>query len=339
MSFQQRLIAFVHLGKILAEASKAGQARTVGEAYLYNNWFTEESQRNCFAVWADLLTESKLTKWLNKYPIEEKIAPKNIAIIMAGNIPMVGFHDLLCVLLSGNNATVKMSSDDKILIKWIADELIKFDTSFNEKIHFVEDQIKSNFDAVIATGSNNSNRYFDAYFGKYPNILRKNRNSIAIVDGKETEDEMKLLADDIFSYFGLGCRNVSKVFLPNGFAFEKLYENTHKYSEFIHHNKYANNYTYHKAIWLMNTDKFLDNGFLLMKEENEQFSSPLASIYYQYYNNMDEVKSIINQRESEIQCVVSTENFKNNIPFGSTQTPALNDYADNVDTMKFLTEL
>lgn len=338
MTFQQRVKAFLQLGRVLAEASEGGASKPVTEAYVYNQWFTEESQRKTFAAWAQVLTQSKLEKWLGVYEIKEVTSPKTIAIVMAGNIPLVGFHDLLCVLLSGNRALVKMSSDDKVLSQWIIDELLRIELGFNDFIIVADEQFPKGFDAVIATGSNNSNRYFEYYFRNYPGILRRNRNSVAILSGHETDEDMKKLAEDIFLYFGLGCRNVSKIYLPRGFNFEMLYENTHAFADYIHHNKYANNYTYHKAIWLMNQDVFLDNGFLLLKE-SESLASPLASVYYEYYDDMELLQQELANRQEEIQCVVSKTALPGSLPFGKAQYPELWDYADGKDTMQFLLEL
>jgi hypothetical protein len=216
MTYQQTIEGLLHAGLIFKQAYEKSSSKIV-DAYLYNNWFTEESQRKIFEAWSILLTKEKLEERLKNYHISEQSNPKTIAIIMAGNIPLVGMHDLFCVLVSGHNALVKLSSDDKVLPMWIIQELIKFNPEFGERITVVDEQInKQAFDAVIATGSNNSNRYFEYYFRNYPQILRQNRTSVAVLTGQETPDDIKLLADDIFMHFGLGCRNVSKLYLPKG---------------------------------------------------------------------------------------------------------------------------
>jgi hypothetical protein len=339
MTFQQRVQAFIQLGIFLQNAANNAH-KAIVEAYLYNNWFTEESQRLALQAWADALSEHNLTRWTEKYDFEKPIESKTIAIIMAGNIPLVGLHDLICVLLCDHHAVIKLSSDDKILPKFIVAALMQIEPEFTDKIKILNDdeKLSNNFDAVIATGSNNSNRYFDYYFSKYPNILRKNRNSVAVLTGHETDEEMKLLAKDIFTYFGLGCRNVSKLYLPKGFDMALFFENTHDYDEYLKHNKYGNNLMYHKSIWLLNQDDFLENGLINLKED-KAMASPLASLFYEYYDSLDEVKAILEARKDEIQCVVSKIDLGVNIPFGKTQQPKLWDYADNVDTIEFLLSL
>ncbi len=339
MTFQQRVQAFIQLGIFLQNAANNAH-KAIVEAYLYNNWFTEESQRLALQAWADALSEHNLTRWTEKYDFEKPIESKKVAIVMAGNIPLVGLHDLICVLLCDHHAVIKLSSDDKILPKFIVAALMQIEPEFTDKIKILNDdeKLSNNFDAVIATGSNNSNRYFDYYFSKYPNILRKNRNSVAVLTGHETDEEMKLLSKDIFTYFGLGCRNVSKLYLPKGFDMALFFENTHDYDEYLKHNKYGNNLMYHKSIWLLNQDDFLENGLINLKEE-KAMASPLASLFYEYYDSLDEVKAILEARKDEIQCVVSKIDLGVNIPFGKTQQPKLWDYADNEDTIEFLLSL
>jgi len=334
MTFQQRKEAFIQLGHFLQDAANNAH-KAIVEAYLYNQWFTEESQRMALQAWADALSEHKLNDWTSKYDFEKPQNSKIVAIIMAGNIPLVGLHDLICVLLSGHHTLVKLSSDDKILPKFIVAALLQIEPAFADRITLLNDEKLEKYDAVIATGSNNSNRYFEHYFSKVPNILRKNRNSIAVLTGHETDDEMKLLAKDIFTYFGLGCRNVSKLYIPKGFDMALFFENTKDYDLYLNHNKYANNLMYHKSIWLLNQDDFLENGLINLKED-KSFSSPLASVFYEYYNDISEIKAMLLERKDEIQCVVSKTDLGVNIPFGKTQLPELWDYADNVDTIAFL---
>lgn len=338
MTFQQRVQAFIQLGSFLQDAATNAH-KAIVEAYLYNNWFTEESQRLALQAWADTLTEQKISTWVSKYKFNEESSNKSVAIIMAGNIPLVGLHDLICVLLAGHKAIIKLSSDDNILPKFIVAALIQIEPAFADKIIVLNDEkLGGNYDAVIATGSNNSNRYFEYYFRKLPNILRRNRNSVAVLTGHETDEDMKLLAKDIFTYFGLGCRNVSKLYIPRGFDMAMFFENTHDYDAYMHHNKYANNYTYHKAIWLLNQDVFLENGLVNLKESKD-LASPLASVYYEYYDSLDEVKAILDERKEEIQCVVSKIQIGNSIPLGKSQQPELWDYADGIDTLEFLLKL
>lgn len=338
MTFQQRVQAFIQLGSFLQNAATNAH-KAIVEAYLYNNWFTEESQRLALQAWADTLTERKINAWVSKYKFCEESSNKSVAIIMAGNIPLVGLHDLICVLLAGHKAIIKLSSDDNILPKFIVAALIQIEPAFADKIIVLNDEkLGGDYDAVIATGSNNSNRYFEYYFRKLPNILRRNRNSVAVLTGHETDEDMKLLAKDIFTYFGLGCRNVSKLYIPRGFDMAMFFENTHDYDAYMHHNKYANNYTYHKAIWLLNQDAFLENGLINLKESKD-LASPLASVYYEYYDSLDEVKAMLEERKEEIQCVVSKVQIGNSIPLGKSQQPELWDYADGIDTLEFLLKL
>ena len=220
---------------------------------------------------------------------------------MAGNIPLVGFHDFLCVLITGNIVLAKTSTKDSDLLVHISELLCSINPAFREMIRFAEGPL-SGFDAVIATGSNNTSRYFESYFGKYPNIIRKNRNSVAILDGTETDADLKELGKDIFSYFGLGCRNVSKIYLPSGYELHTMIKNLEEYSGLVNHNKYANNYDFSKAVYLVNKEQFLDTGYLLLKEE-KSLSSPVAVLYYEYYNSHEEVLQITDLLKDNIQCI------------------------------------
>lgn len=299
----------------------------------YNGWFTPDNIYFSLESWANALTEENLSKWLNNYDFSN-VEPKNIGLILAGNIPLVGFHDLLSVLISGHNAIVKLSSNDQQLIKLIVDYLIALDERFKEKIAFTEGKLE-NFDAVIATGSNNTARYFEYYFNSKPNIIRKNRNSVAILTGNESKEELIALSEDIFRYFGLGCRNVSKLFIPKEYDFKLFFEAMFTQGEVIHYEKYANNYDYNKAVFLMSNFKLLDNEFLLLKED-EGYASPIGSLFYEKYDSLDELKNRLEDESDKIQCVVSQNLETNHIPFGKTQKPELWDYADNVDTLSFL---
>ena len=296
----------------------------------YNGWFTKQSIYAAIDSLAEMLDAEKLQAWTNEYSFSTQ--PKRVGVIMAGNIPLVGFHDFLCVLISGHHAVIKMSSDDSRLLPIFLKKLEEFDTRITERFSIV-DRLSSS-EAVIATGSNNSARYFEKYFGQQPNIIRKNRTSIAIIDGTETEEELILLGKDIFSYYGLGCRNVSQLLLPKDFDINRFFAAIVSYSDIINHNKYANNYDYYKAIYLMNQEKLLENGFLLTKESDELFS-PIAVLYYTRYENQQEVTDFLNTRKNEIQAIIGHDY----IPFGQAQHPNLNDYADGVDTMQFLQNL
>ena len=253
---------------------------------------------------------------------------------MAGNIPLVGFHDYVCGLISGNHMLIKLSKEDKLFLPLMTKVLIHLDSSFEERVEFTEGVLKD-FDAVIATGSDNSARYFDHYFSSYPHLIRKNRNSIAILDGNETDEELKSLSHDILTYFGLGCRSVSKLYVPKGYNFDSFFNSIFAYKDLINNHKYANNYDYNKAIYLMSEYKFLDNGFFMIKEGNEMHS-PISTINYEYYDNISHLNEKIKQQEDNIQCVVSNIKFEGRIDFGETQNPSLNQYADNIDVMNFL---
>ena len=239
----------------------------------YNGWFTENNIQFAFKSWEDALNEENLLKWTSKYDLE-KVHNHHIAIVLAGNIPLVGFHDLLSVLISGNRVIAKLSSNDKLLLPYLTKYLIAIEPEFDGKIVFTEERLEK-FNAVIATGSNNTARYFEYYFGKYPNIIRKNRNSVAVLSGKETSEELKSLSNDIFRYFGLGCRNVSKIFIPKDYNFDAFFNAMFIWKEVINDNKYINNYDYNKAVYLMSNIKLLDNEFMLLKEDTG-FSSPIS---------------------------------------------------------------
>jgi hypothetical protein len=357
VQLENKIIAFSTLGKFLKqfdsvsfmENPEIGEVnrlfaesflRTIREAEIYNPWFTRDFMLYSFSSLAEMLREDKLRSWLDQYPEIFSLPGKKlkIGIIMAGNIPLVGFHDLLTVCISGHQAVVKMSSKDDKLLPLIYKVLCHCDPGFKESVN-LEDQYLKNIDAVIATGSDNSSRYFDHYFGKYPHIIRKNRNSVAILRGDESADEFKNLADDIFLYFGMGCRNVSKLFLPKDFNIPRMLDNFESYSYLYNHNKYANNYDYYKAIYLVNLVKHLDTGYLLLKED-PGYSSPVGIVFYEYYDSLSSVNKRLETDEQMIQCIVSRDGLvEKSTGFGKSQRPGLNDYADNADTLKFLLNL
>lgn len=296
-----------------------------------NPWFTIENQKFALKQWTDLLTEENIADWLKEYQISK--TTKRVGLILAGNIPLVGFHDVISVVLSNHIPVIKLSSKDKYMIPFLLKKWNEFSEG-NVSFEFVEKL--ENFDAVIATGSNNTARYLEYYFKNHLNIIRKNRTSIAVLKGDETEGELKLLAEDIFRYFGLGCRNVTRLFIPQDFVLDRLFESFLDFQEIINHNKYANNYDYNRAVYLLNQDKFWDNNFVMLKEDEKLFS-PLSVINFSRYSSLDEVKSFISENEENIQCVVAKEELGlDSIKLGEAQNPGLNTYADNVDTMKFL---
>tara|TARA_B110000037_G_scaffold82340_1_gene98037 strand:+ start:15789 stop:16835 length:1047 start_codon:yes stop_codon:yes gene_type:complete len=301
-------------------------------AKIYNGWFTEVEVKNAFVGIGGWLTEDELSNWVDGYALNEG-KPKSIALIMAGNIPLVGFHDFLAVFLSGNKSVIKLSSDDKHLFPALVQILSLFDPTINEWVEIKEHKLEA-FDGVIATGSDNSANYFHSYFGKYPNVIRKNRTSIAVLNGQESKADLVALGHDIFKFFGLGCRNVSQVWLPPDFNIDLLFEALYEFKEIANHNKYANNYDYNRAVYLMNLEDMLDNGFLLLKED-KKLNSPLGMLHYVRYNDTSEVNEFIAEHEAKIQVVVG-EGY---VPFGKAQNPSLNDFADGVDTLSFLSSL
>lgn len=340
MNREERILSFSALGQILRESLVGMNGKYAGTLNnlvstqcLKNPWFTPDNVRMAVSSIAEELTFENLSKWLSAYPEpDEPEIPLNVAVVMAGNIPLAGFHDFLSVLISGNNIIAKPSSKDPDLIKFVAGILTDIEPRFRERIKFTDSFIKD-FDAVIATGSNNSSRYFDYYFGKYPHIIRKNRNSIAVIRGDETDDELENLGSDIFSYFGLGCRSVSKIFIPEGYKPETLFAHWTKFSDIINHNKYANNYDYNKALYLINRKSFQDAGYILLNESVD-LSSPVAVLYYEYYKGFDELKKSLETLKEKIQCIIGREQ----IPFGKAQSPNLWDYADGIDTIEFLSK-
>ena len=347
MNLEKRIIAFAKLRETLQSfaldsSSNSDLKEAIKKAHQYNGWFTEENVLNMIAEIGKSLVEGKIRKWLSNYKIEnDKSSEKKVGVIMAGNIPLVGFHDFLCVLMSGNIFSGKLSSDDEHLLPAFAKILIEIEHEFKKQIHFIKEPLNksANISAMIATGSNNSARYFEYYFKKYPHIIRKNRNAIAILDGTETKEDLINLGKDIFQYFGLGCRSVSKIFIPQDYVLDKLFEAIVDFGDVIHHNKYANNYNYYRTIYLLNKEKFLDNNFLLVKE-SEQIASPVATLHYERYKSKEELSVRLEKEKENIQCTAT--NPKSQIlnpkclPFGQTQSPELWDYADGVDTLEFL---
>ncbi len=297
----------------------------------YNGWFTKENVRQSLLALGSWLKKDSLVNWSDSYGFTTD--SKRVAIIMAGNIPLVGFHDFLSVLISGHKALCKLSSDDKTLLPALAGVLTEFSPEIASRIEFSTGKL-NDIEAVIATGSNNSIKYFEQYFGQHPHIFRKNRTSIAVLNGNESKEELEALGKDIFSYFGLGCRNVSHLIVPESYDFKSFFESIVGYGDVIHNNKYGNNYDYNKAVYLMNKHALLDNNFVLLHESEELFS-PLAMVYYQRVSNNSSVADIIKRFEEDTQVVVG-EGFES---FGKAQSPSLTDYADGVDTMKWLAEL
>ena len=339
-SNSKRISALINLGDYLRRFNKNDPIYTdlqncVKKAITINGWFTQENIEKAFSNWAMVLEISKIEKWINSYKLREIDKQRNIALILAGNIPMVGFHDIICVWVSGNNAQIKCSSKDKTLLPFMTQFLEKEAGIF--AFNYL-DQPFENFDAIIATGSNNSARYFKYYFGKYPHIIRKNRNGVAVLNGKETKKELESLGNDILQYFGLGCRNVSKIFVPMNYDINFIFGGLYSHSKVIENVKYANNYDYYKAIYLMSEYNFLENGFFMIKEDKE-FSAPISCLYIEYYSNELELKENLENNKESIQCIVSNIQIEGKINFGSSQKPELWNYADDIDTLLFLNNL
>ena len=336
IDLQKRIDAFAELGRRLATLPDWQLDDWSRRAMSFNGWFTPESVKAAINGIVAYLEPAGLQAWAARYPIESQ-QPKTIGIVMAGNIPLVGMHDMLCVLICGHTLQGKLSSQDPFLPKAVMTLLTEIEPGFANKIHFVERL--QGFNAVIATGSNNSARYFDFYFSKYPHIIRKNRHSCAILKGDEPEEELRKLGSDIFLYYGLGCRNVSKLYVPEGYNFSKLLDSTAQYKEVANNHKYNNNYDYHKAVFLVNSIPHLDTGYLLLNE-NEALSSPISVVYYEQYSSEQQLVPRIEALREELQCIVSHQGwFPGSIPTGTAQEPRIDDYADGVDTMAFLTGL
>jgi hypothetical protein len=348
MNIKRRINDFYNLGRVMNDFATQEDCttaiqfidkyeveefeETIDTAFHFNPWFTAQNIRKALSGLVYMLDEEKLVSWIKMYP-DMNFDPKNpkrVGIVMAGNIPLVGFHDLLSVLISGNQAVVKLSSSDNRLWPQLLDILYSINPEYRNRITIVDDKLKD-FEAVIATGSNNTARYFDYYFGKYPNIIRKNRNGISVITGNESKEELKGLANDIFDFFGLGCRNVSKIYVPEGYKLDNIFEQLYDHHAIINHHKYANNFDYNRTVMMLNKDDILENGFVIFKNATE-IASPLASVFYERYDNSEQLRKDLELKTNEIQCIVSS----NNIPFGQSQKPALWDYADGVDTMAFL---
>ncbi len=329
MNIQQRLEAFIELGKCLPQIPEITRIQARNQ----NKWFTEESLSKAIEGIQAYLEPQSLTKWVGQYP-ELKVSPKKVAVVMAGNIPLVGFHDFLCVLMSGHILLARPSSEDNVLIRAVADLLLSIEPAFAAYIHFVEKINEA--EKVIATGSDNTARYFAYYFAQKPHIIRKNRVSVGILNGKETQEELTALGEDIFTYFGLGCRNVAKIYIPTGYDFEPFFEALQPFAEVRNHHKYFNNYEYNKAIYLLKPIQHLDNGFLLLSE-NTEIASPVACLFYEYYKNTQDLTQKLSPYTEKIQSIVSQNAFwQNSYAFGKAQKPQVWDYADGIDTMKFL---
>lgn len=344
-----RLEAFVKLGSFFREFCEFSKnsdhkSESVDEWFLEmdetialaghkNGWFIKENILFSLEKWGNLLTKENLMNWLSEYNIDQN-KPKTVALIMAGNIPLVGFHDFMVTILTGNKALIKLSSNDNVLLPFIIKYITEVTPTLKNEI-IVTDGKMVGFDVVVATGSDNTARYFEHYFGNKPNIIRRNRNSLAVLTGNETTEELQALGEDIFRYYGLGCRSVSKLYVPQNYDFTPFFEAIFSFSDIINQVKYANNYDYNKAVYLMSEYKLRDNGFLMLKED-ESYSSPIATVFYEFYESLEGLKLKLEAQKEKIQCIVGNGIVPEEISFGQTQNPSLSDYADGVDTVEFL---
>jgi hypothetical protein len=332
MNTEQRIALLVRLGAYMQSTEAAwleAQQRANGE----NNWFIPEFiQLSINNIVQQFLQHGILKKLVDQYGItSETPQPKAVGIVLAGNIPLVGFHDVLCTFIAGHYARVKPSSKDTVLIKHLFQKLVEWDAEAATYLQ-LKDLLKG-CDAYIATGGNNTARYFEFYFKNHPSIIRRSRTSVAVLTGGETIAELEGLADDVHQYFGLGCRNVTLVYVPQEYDFVPLLEAFRKYSYFSNHNKYKNNYDYNLAMHLLNNQFYMTNGSVLLVENAAAFS-PISQLHYQYYTDVNAVKIGLLNNEA-IQCVIG----KDGLPFGTAQCPGLTDFADGVDTMAFLKSL
>lgn len=336
MNLDQRIKSFLLLKDKLKALKPDQRKKLYSKAHRHNPWFTEGNIDLAFEGLFRFLDEEKLEKWLKAYP-ERTGKPKVVGVVMAGNIPMVGIHDFLTVLISGHKLQAKLSSKDEVLIRFVADMLCEAEPAFNDRVRFVE-RLKD-YDAVIATGSDNTSRYFEYYFSGVPHIIRRNRTSAGILSGEETAEDFGLLADDIFHYFGMGCRNISKVYLPESPDPEILIKAFGKYKSVINHHKYANNYYYNRSVLLVNQTPHIDTGFLLL-QKSADLASPLSVLYYENYKDREDLNGLLARDSGKIQCIVSKNGwYPESIPFGRAQKPEVWEYADHVDTMDFLIRL
>ncbi len=335
MTSIERITALSRLGELLLQPDDYLDA--IIHRTEYNNpWFTKENQQMAIqAIATEFLDKNKLEKWAAAYPIADEPPMKTVGMVMAGNLPLVGFHDLVCTFVAGHKAKIKLSDKDKFLLPYLLQLLEKYTPGAGAYFEIVEQL--TGFDAVIATGSNNSARYFEAYFGKYPHIIRKNRNAVAVLDGSESSDDLHALGKDIFRFFGLGCRNVSKLYLPQGYDFQPLMEALHEWREIANHSKYRNNFDYNLALLMLNQVPYFNNGCII-RTENKAIASRIAMLHYEFYEDKNWLEMELAGRQEEIQCIVAKPQLISlpTIAFGKTQEPGLMDYADGVDVMEWL---
>lgn len=351
MEMERRIGLFVQLGKDLRRVAELWEndpqnlpsrwAHIVHKTQQANGWFTPENQLLALKGLGRLLDETSLREALRPYAQTfEQNTQKTVAVIMAGNIPAVNFLDFACVLLAGFRFMGKLSSSDPYWLPFLAAELTELEPELAPYIHFEKENIQTRFDAVIATGSNNTARYFEYYFGRYPHVIRKNRTSVAILTGQETTDELKALGNDISDFYGMGCRNVSKIFVPKGYDFIPLLQTLETFTHLVENHKYVNNYEYHRSLFLLNGDPFYDNGVLLL-QQNQKAAAPVGTVFYEFYESETELAERLQREEADIQCTASSGpgRYPRQVALGHTQSPGFTDYPDGVDILAFLAGL
>ncbi len=341
MNLKERQTAFGQLYEFLKKQTPEERLEWADLANSRNGWFNPENVLRALDGLANYVEPTNFSKWIEGYlPDLEQVRPRTVGVIMAGNIPMVGVHDWICVLVSGHRLKAKLSSNDSFLIRQLSQVLCQIEPSFGKQIELIEDELLRPIDAIIATGSNHSARYFEYYFGKYPHIIRHNRHACAVLRGGESREELLRLADDILVYYGLGCRSVSKIFVPKGYNFNDFMEaTTEKARACLQNHKYANNYDYNKSIYLINQIPHFDNGFLMLTQ-SPKLASPISVVYYEFYENEAEISQKLQAEADQLQCVVSAGAwFGGSLDLGTSQMPTIFDYADGIDTMRFLLSL
>lgn len=340
MTLKERIALLAELGHYIESGGDEALDAAIQRSHRDNAWFTPDNCRQALnAIAGSMLQQSALEEWAGTYKVHTRLHPvSSVGIVMAGNIPLVGFHDWLCVFISGHTASVKLSDKDKHLLPLLVHKMGEWQPESRAYTFFLsEGDLLSNYDAVIATGSNNTARYFEQYFSKYPHIIRRNRNGIAVLNGLESMADLYALGQDIFSYFGLGCRNVSKLYVPHGYHFDQLLEALHEYRDIIHHHKYKNNFDYNMTLFILNNMPYQNNGCLLLRED-PSLASRIASVHYEYYDELFDLEETLAEIRTQVQCVVSNMRLRDfqTLPFGKSQSPGLSDYADGVDVMRFL---
>ncbi len=341
IQLEQRIFALDRLGEFLRninpnDSNYDSLFEVINRAKNVNGWFSSKNVLYAFSQWGDCLNTKNLTKWTNSYTFLKK-PPKTVGLVLAGNIPLVGFHDVVSVLVSGHKALIKCSSSDPLLIPFLIKKIQEFEPSFVKSVEFTKDRFK-NLDGIIATGSNNAARYFEYYFSKVPNLIRSNRNGIAILDGSETKQQLEALANDIVQYYGLGCRSTAKIFIPYKYDLNIIFGALYPHSHLMDSDKFANNYDYNKAVYLMSQSNILDNGFFILKEDST-YSSPVACLHYEYYKDLQTLEKKLIKEQDSIQCITSNQEKEKHFAFGKAQHPKLWDYADGKNTLDFLTLL